>query len=109
MLGDFYTYAKYIKQSPPKNGISCVVVNTEKGMALIDGSRELELLEIDVDSFFAQESERVRNFDLNERARFRENLSGFGYEEACRELGLEDRPNSLRKNVLALRRRISRN
>ncbi|MBO5569966.1 MAG: Coenzyme F420 hydrogenase/dehydrogenase, beta subunit C-terminal domain [Clostridia bacterium] len=108
VLGDFYAYAKYIKESPPKNGISCVVVNSEKGMALIDGSKELELLEIDMVSFFEQESERVRNFDLNERARFREKLSGCGYEEACREVGLEDRPSSLRKNVLALRRRISR-
>ena len=95
-LGDFYTLSEYTDMKAPKNGISCVIIRSEKGKELFDMIKKvLVYKEIDAILFSENEYRSGQQQEPKERAKFFETLNTKGFD-AC-TVFLEQR--SLRKRI----------
>lgn len=95
-LGDFYAHSKYAEMNAPKNGISCVIIRSEKGKELFDiVKNELVSEEIDAVSFSENEQQLRAQHEPRERIGFFETLNNKGFD-AC-SVFLEKR--SFKKNI----------
>lgn len=107
ILGDFYNFSKCCHgKKAPHNGVSVVVVKSEKGELCLHNAKDLTLIPVNCDTFEEYEKPKNRAFDKEKRDAFLNIFEQKGYREACEAVGLNDSRLSLKVRLLALRKRL---
>lgn len=104
-LGDFYNAAHYINDRAPKNGISCVIVRSNKGEQLFSKIRgELETRAVNLDDFLEYEKKKKTKINQNKQPEFRREfyrrLNTNGYEDV---ISIVKKKKTIKDRVMAFR------
>lgn len=100
-LGDFYNAAHYINDRIPKNGISCVIVRSNKGEQLFSKIRgELETRTVNFYDFLEYEEKEKQKKLTDLRWEFYRRLNTNGYEDV---LSMVKRKKTIKDRFMAFR------
>lgn len=105
-LGDFYGVSKYISQKPPKNGVSCVMIRSDKARTLFKACENLLYLQqVDYNEFSANEIKREKKLDVSKRAEFFENINSNRYSECVKSIKSKSLITKLKSKITSIKKR----
>lgn len=105
-LGDFYGVAKYIDCKPPKNGVSCVMVRSQKGKELFEEIKgKLFLWTVDGFKFSREEIKKEKKINLQSRNEFFEEINSDKYSQCAKKVKIKGFVKKIRTKIIAMRKR----